>query len=153
DGQSRAPAAARPDMFRPTGLGYEVEGRANTHGAGAVATPGTLRGWCDALEQYGALPLADVMEPAIRHARRGFSVTPYLAACIGEACHDLTQDAEARRTLTLDGEPLPAGHRLTMPDYAGTLSAIAAGGPDAFYRGALGARIVEALREAGSVME
>src|SRR5690606_28825521 len=28
-----------------------------------------------------------------------------------------------------------------------------AGGPDAFYRGALGARIVEALREAGSVME
>jgi len=153
DGQSRAPGAARADMFRPTGLGYEVEGRANTHGASAVATPGTLRGWCDALEQYGTLPLADVMEPAIRHARRGFSVTPYLAACIGEACHDLRQDAEARRILTLDGEPLPAGHRLTMPDYAETLSAIAAGGPDAFYRGALGARIVEALREAGSVME
>lgn len=153
DGQSRAPGAARADMFAPTGVGYEVEGRANTHGATAVATPGTLRGWCDALEQYGTLPLADVMEPAIRHARRGFAVTPYLAACAAEACHDLARDPEARRILTNDGAPLVAGQRLVMADYADTLSAIAAEGPDALYRGALGARIVEALRSAGSPME
>lgn len=152
DGQSQAPGAARADMFRPTGVGYEVEGRANTHGATAVATPGTLRGWCDALERFGTLPLADVMEPAIRHARRGFSVTPYLAGCLEEACADLARDPEARRLLTNDGAPLRAGQRLVMADYAATLSQIAAEGPDTLYSGDLGARIVTALQAAGSGM-
>ncbi|MBB3808057.1 gamma-glutamyltransferase [Pseudochelatococcus contaminans] len=152
DGQSRAPGAAHPAMFRPTGFGYEVEGRANTHGATAVATPGTLRGWCDALERFGVLKLADVMAPAIRHARSGFAVTPYLAACLTEAAHDLAQDAEARRILTDDGAPLPAGHRLVMADYAETLQLVAAQGPDALYTGDLGGRIVDALQAAGSVM-
>lgn len=152
DGQSQAPGAARADMFRPIGVGYEVEGRANTHGATAVATPGTLRGWCDALERFGTLPLADVMEPAIRHARRGFSVTPYLAGCLEEACADLARDPEARRLLTNDGAPLRAGQRLVMADYAATLSQIAAEGPDTLYSGDLGARIVTALQAAGSGM-
>lgn len=152
DGQSQAPGAARADMFRPTGVGYEVEGRANTHGATAVATPGTLRGWCDALERFGTLPLADVMEPAIRHARRGFSVTPYLAGCLEEACADLARDPEARRLLTNDGAPLRAGQRLVMADYAATLSQIAAEGPDTLYSGDLGARIVTSLQAAGSGM-
>lgn len=152
DGQSQAPLAASPDMFRPTGLGYEVEGRANTHGATAVATPGTLRGWCDALARFGTMALPDVIEPAIRHARRGFVVTPYLAACAGEACPDLSRDPEARRLLTNDGAPLRAGQRLVMADYAQTLAQIAAEGPEALYTGELGARIIERLQAAGSVM-
>lgn len=152
DGQSQTPAGARADMFRPTGLGYEVDGRANTHGATAVATPGTLRGWCDALAGYGTMVLADVMEPAIRHARRGFIVTPYLAACATEACADLSCDPEARRILTNGGAPLNAGQRLIMSDYAETLAQIAAEGPKALYSGEIGAHIVTALREAGSVM-
>lgn len=152
DGLSQAPGAARADMYRPTGTAYEVEGRANTHGATAVATPGTLRGWCDALQRFGTLSLADVMEPAIRHARRGFAITPYLAGCLDEACADLAQDPEARRLLTDDGAPLRAGHRLVMADYAATLSQIAAEGPEALYSGDLGARIVAALQAGGSVM-
>ena len=38
-----------------------------------------------ALRRYGTMPLADVMQPAIRHAARGFAVTPYLAECISES--------------------------------------------------------------------
>lgn len=152
DGLSQAPAAARANMFSPTGVGYEVEGRANTHGARAVATPGTLRGWCDALEQFGTMTLADVMEPAIRHARRGFSVTPYFAACAGEACADLSRDPEARRIFTNSGLPLQAGQRLVMEDYAATLSQIASEGPKSLYSGELGVRIVAALQAGGSEM-
>ncbi|MBV2144954.1 gamma-glutamyltransferase [Falsochrobactrum sp. TDYN1] len=152
DGQSCAPVRATPDIFRPTGTGYEVEGRANTHGAAAVATPGTLRGWCDALDQFGTMVLIDVMEPAIRFARNGFIVTPYLAACAGEAFGDLSQDPEARRILTNGTGPLVAGQKLVMSDYAETLSRIAANGPDILYSGALGAQIIEALQKAGSVM-
>ncbi|NPD17061.1 gamma-glutamyltransferase [Xinfangfangia sp. D13-10-4-6] len=153
DGQSRAPLGARPDLYRPTGLGYETEGRANTHGATAVATPGTLRGWCDALKRFGTMALADVMEPAIRHAKRGFTVTPYLAACLAEALPDLNADPAARTVLTRDGAALQAGERLVMADYAATLEEIAAQGPDALYHGALGAKIITALKAAGSVMD
>lgn len=152
DGQSSAPAAVGADFYKPTGNGYEVEGRANTHGAQAVATPGNLRGWCDTLEHYGTMNLADVMEPAIRYARKGFVVTPYLVACAAEAAGDLAQDPEARRILTNDGKPLLVGQKLVMADYADTLSLIAANGPDIFYEGPLGERVIAALNRAGSLM-
>ena len=70
DSLSTAPAAARPDMYRPVADTWpdymETEGRANKLGATAVAVPGTLKGWCEALERYGTLPLEAVLEPAIR---------------------------------------------------------------------------------------
>ena len=52
--------------------------------APTIAAPGSLKAWCEMLERYGTLSLADVMEPAIRHASRGFTVTPYLSECIDE---------------------------------------------------------------------
>lgn len=152
DGQSCAPEQSTPSMFSPTGTGYEVEGRANTHGATAVATPGSLRGWCDALEHYGTMTLADVMEPAIRYARNGFIISPYLAACMAEAYDDLSQDPEARRILTNGTGPLVAGQKLVMTDYAKTLSHIATYGPEALYSGKLGAQIINALQQSGSAM-
>lgn len=156
DGLSAAPARARADMFRPLAgqppESYETEGRANLVGPLAVATPGTLRGWCDALDRFGRLALADVIEPALRHARRGFAVTPYLAGCIAEAAHDLAQDAEIAGVLLPGGTPAPAGHRLTMPAYAETLATIAAEGPGALYGGALGRHVAAELARKGGLV-
>src|SRR5690606_18400146 len=110
DGQSAAPLSATPDMYRPISDRMpdymETMGRENMVGPKAVATPGTLRGWCDALEHFGRLPLADVMEPAIRHARRGFAVTPYLAACVREAAADLANDREIADLYLPGGTPV-----------------------------------------------
>lgn len=157
DGLSAAPRTARPDMFRPLSgqppESFETEGRANLFGPLAVATPGSLRGWCDALARFGRLPLADVMEPAIRHARGGFAVTPYLAGCIAEAAHDLAADAEIARLLMPGGSPAPAGHRLVMSDYAETLATVAAEGPQALYGGGLGRHAVEQIARAGGMVD
>lgn len=156
DGLSAAPLAATPDMYRPVSdhmPNYmETEGRENMIGAKAVATPGTLRGWCDALRSFGRLSLADVMEPAIRHARRGFAVTPYLASCIGEAAADLARDRETARLYVPGGTALAAGHRLVMEDYAETLATIAAEGPEVFYGGALGHVITDHFAKAGGLI-
>ena len=94
DNLSTAPAAARPDMFRPTGDGKlanarAVEGRANDIGALAVAVPGALAGWCKAISEHGTLPLENIMAPAIRLAENGFIVTPYLSDCIRDCAADL----------------------------------------------------------------
>src|SRR6186997_1572194 len=78
DGMSAVPLAGHPTMFRPIPgtppQVYDVERRENQVGPKAVATPGSLLAWCHALRRYGTMPLADVMQPAIRHATRGFTV-------------------------------------------------------------------------------
>src|SRR5690348_10979721 len=87
DGMSVVPGAGHAGMYTPVAGAapeiYDTVDRANVVGAKAVAAPGSLRGWCEALRRFGTFSLADVTEPAIRHAARGFSVTPYLSDCIG----------------------------------------------------------------------
>ncbi len=156
DSLSTAPAASRPDMYTPVSDTWpdymEAADRANRVGAAAVAVPGTLKAWCEALERYGTRPLAAVLEPAIRHATNGFAVTAYLASCIAETAPDLALDPGLAALFLPGGTPLPEGHWLAMPDYAATLRAIAEHGPSHVYGGALGARIVDHLRSQGSCM-
>jgi gamma-glutamyltranspeptidase / glutathione hydrolase len=156
DGLSTAPAASREDSFRPVSDKLpdyqETVGRANAVGAKAVAVPGTLKGWCEALSRFGTLPLADVMEPAIRHAARGFAVTPYLADCIEEAGADLARDAAIAARYLPDGKPLEAGSRLVMGDYAETLRLIAREGAGALYGGQLGRIVADHIGGAGGFL-
>ena len=153
DGMSAVPKAGRPDMYRPVkGAApevYDTEGRENLVGATSVATPGSLRAWCQALERFGTMPLADVMQPAIRHAARGFAVTPYLADCIRDAAADLVEDKEAGALLVPGGLPLQAGTRLVQGDYAEALTLVSQQGERALHGGALGDRLVECMEKAG----
>ena len=104
----------------------------------AVAAPGNLKGWCEAVARFGTFPLADVMEPAIRHASRGFRVTPYLRECVSDSATDMARDPEIAKLYLPDGSPIAAGTRLVTGDYAETLRSIAREGPDLLYAGALG---------------
>ncbi len=154
DGMSAVPAAGHPTMYRPIpGAApevYDVEGRDNLVGPKSVATPGSLRAWCLALDRYGTLSLADVMQPAIRYAERGFAVTPYLADCIVGASADLLQDPLISDRLIPDGDPLKAGERLVQPDYAKALALIARQGESALHGGPLGDLVVECMERSGA---
>src|SRR5882724_11232898 len=129
DGMSAVPLSGHPTMFRPIAgtppQVYDVERRENQLGPKAVATPGSLLARTHALRTYGTMPLADVMQPAIRHATRGFTVTPYLADCIGSAAPDLVKDDLIAARLMPDGSPLKPGARLVQGDYAEALTLIA----------------------------
>ena len=156
DGLSTAPAACRSDSYKPVSDRWpdymETEGRRNAVGAAAVAVPGTLKAWCEALERFGKLPLDSVMEPAIRHARRGFAVTPYLANCIAEMAPDLSRNAAVSAKFLPKEKPLKAGTLLVQGEYAETLSTIAREGPGAVYGGSLGDVIAHELSKAGSFL-
>ena len=156
DGMACAPGASRPDSYRPVSdtmpLYMETEGRENAVGAKSVAVPGTLAGWCDAAQRFGRLPLADLLEPAIRHARRGFRVTPYLSACIAECAADMAADAEIARRFLPGGRPLQAGDRLVAGDYADTLAAIAREGAGALHGGSLGRVVAGHLERQGGLV-
>ena len=42
----------------------------------SVTVPGTVSAWRALSDRFGALPFADLFEPALRHAREGFLVSP-----------------------------------------------------------------------------
>ena len=154
DGMSAVPLAGHPTMFKPIAGTppevYDVERRENQLGPKAVATPGSLLAWTHALRRYGTMSLADVMQPALRHATRGFTITPYLSDCIESAGADLVQDPFAADRLMPDGTPLKAGERLVQADYGEALALIAKDGEGALHGGPLGDLLLECMERSGA---
>ena len=153
DNQSMAPLATGPTTYTPDPHAapgaMDTIGRKNAVGPTAVASPGNLKGWCEALSRFGTFPLADVMEPAIRHASRGFRVTSYLHECVSDCAADMALDSEIARLYLPDGAPIKHGTRLVTGDYAETLRSIAREGPDILYTGPLGAHYVDHMAKSG----
>ena len=154
DAQASAGAEMRADMFTPVSdtpdRYMEVAGRLNQVGGAAIATPGNLLGWCQMQEKYGRLPFADVIEPAIRAAKRGFTVSPYLSGSIRLHLEDLLQDPAIAAVFTRDGAPLAPGERLVMGDYAQSLKLIRDEGAAALHGGALGAALIARVQSGGA---
>ncbi len=153
DGQSTAPRATHPTIYTPDPAAppgtMETVARKNAVGPTAVAAPGNLMGWCEALAQHGTFALADVMEPAIRHASRGFRVTPYLSECVTDSAADMARDAEISALYLPGGAPIASGTRLVTGAYAETLRAIAKEGPGLLYGGALGRIYADHMARSG----
>jgi gamma-glutamyltranspeptidase / glutathione hydrolase len=139
DSRERAPAGATPDMF--VALSFT---QASTSGI-SVGVPGMVRGTALAVREWGRLPLAKVLAPAIRLADDGFAATPRFVASPG--CASATSRAkvypETAEYFCPGGNPIAAGTIVTNKPLAATLRSIAAGGPDAFYSGEIAHGIVE----------
>lgn len=147
DGREAAPAAARPDRFLgPDGrpLAFE-EAMA---GGLSVGVPGVLRMLELAHRDHGALPWADLFQPAIRLAEDGFPVSKRLAEGIAGDPLLKAQPTTRQYFFTTDGAPLQPGATLRNLELATTLRQIAQEGADAFYRGHLAADIVAAIAAA-----
>ena len=156
DGQSTAPLATGPTVYTPDPNAppgtMETIGRKNALGPTAVAAPGNLMGWCEALARFGTFPLADVMEPAIRHASRGFRVTPYLCECVADSAADMAQNADIAALYLPGGAPITPGTRLVTGAYAETLRAIAKEGPGLLYGGAIGRHYAAHMASSGGYL-
>lgn len=146
DGRETAPAGARPDMFMAgdTPLGFVDAWQSGL----AVGTPGTIALYELVNARHGRLSLADDLLPAIELARAGFEVSPRLAGMLAQlrGPSRLDDNPATRDYFYPGGEPLAAGAIRDNPDYARTLSRIAAQGSEAFYRGELAEQIAAAAR-------
>jgi len=156
DNYTTAPAASRPDMFTPVSDTWpdylRAEGDVNLVGVLSAGVPGTLKGWAEVVARFGCLDLETVMQPAIRHAERGFRATPYLVEAVKTTAPDLARFPETARTFLPGGAPIKAGDLVTMPDYAATLRHIAAKGAGVLYGGDLGATVAEYVRRSGGII-
>jgi gamma-glutamyltranspeptidase / glutathione hydrolase len=154
DNYATVPLKAREDMFNPIpgSLENDVEGDLNNTGYLAVATGGTLLGWAYAVEKYGNLPLERVVEPAVRFARHGFRVSPYLRAMIIQCQEQLAQFPASAEIFLPNGQPPAVGDTIRRVDYGNTLELVGKHGPDYLYRGPLGDAIVADMEANGGLI-
>ncbi len=153
DGQSTVPLVVRPDTYRSKpGSAHDVfdtVDNENLNGPKAVAVPGSLKAWCETLRRFGTMNLADVMQPAIKHASRGFAATPYLHECIVDSAKEMRQDKAISAIYLPNGTPLEAGERVVQAEYAGTLATISRDGEAALYQGPLGDILADYMKAHG----
>jgi gamma-glutamyltranspeptidase / glutathione hydrolase len=153
DALSTAAAAMHAQIYDPATdapLEMQAKGRRSEIGASAVAVPGNLAGWCDMQARFGKLPFADVVDPALRLASKGFAVTHYLAGAIAESEAELALDKALAKILLPKGRAPQPGERLTMGDYAQSLRLIQSQGAKALHGGTLGAALVARMQTGGS---
>jgi gamma-glutamyltranspeptidase/glutathione hydrolase len=111
--------------------------------------PSLPAGWLAAHERYGQLNRAALFAPAIELAEGGWPVTPFAAQMFAEGEARLAKHASSTAVYLPTGRAPRAGERVCQPDLARSYRQLAEGGSDAFYRGELGRRLVEAVQAAG----
>ncbi|MDB9529540.1 gamma-glutamyltransferase [Oscillatoria sp. CS-180] len=121
-------------------------------GLGSMAVPGAIAGLLHVHQQLGRLPLADIVEPAIHHAKTGVVINPFLAYVFEVLKPILTASAAASDLYTSASELLVAGDTLKMPQLAETLTQIAEKGASVFYEGAIAQQIAEDCKVAGGYL-
>jgi gamma-glutamyltranspeptidase/glutathione hydrolase len=145
DGRETTPANDGPSMFLDASGKPLPFPTAVTSGL-SVGVPGNLATWQTALDRWGRRGLAADLRPAIRVARRGFTVDATM--------QELTRENQARfaqfsstSQLFLAGGGLPAvGSVLRNPGLAATYRQIARDGVQAFYGGPIGRDVVNAVQ-------
>jgi gamma-glutamyltranspeptidase / glutathione hydrolase len=127
------------------------------YGPLTVTVPGAVDGWYALHERFGALPMSALLEPAIRYAREGIAVTEIDAWAWADGLAEVDAAGlpaaaleNLHHTYQVEGAAPRAGSIFRNADLAASYEALAAGGRDSFYRGALAQRIVRYLARSGS---
>lgn len=149
-GSGIAPRGASLAFMRERG---EADGtRMPYQGPLSVAVPGMVDACCALLDRFGSRAFAQVADAAIGHAGDGYPLGLLGAAALRENVELFRRFPASVAVFLPAGRTPEAGELLRQPDLARTLGEIAAGGPDAFYRGALARRIADGLAEAGAAL-
>ena len=111
----------------------------------ASAIPGSVAGLLDAHSAFGKLPLSKILEPVIKQAEEGISVTYDLHKAI-ESSDQLREDAESKRIYFINDQPLPVGSLMKRPDLASTFKEISKSGKSGFYEGVIAQKFIDAMK-------
>ncbi len=139
----RSPAAADPsalDGFREMPI----------RGPVPITVPGAVAGW-RALHTTGAvLPWADAFTKPTELASDGVAVSRSLRGELEEDAAQFGSDPGLASIYFTEGKPAALGDIVRQPALARTLEAIATGGPEVLYGGAVGGAYAAGLRAAGT---
>ena len=145
-----APQAWNVDYFKNK-YGVNEKGLANApkRGVDAITIPGVVAGWAALHERYGKLPFADLMEPAIEIAERGYAVPPVVAQKWAAAVPELKDQPGFAHTFMPNGRAPHVGERFVFKDVANTLRRIGATKGRDLYEGETAEKIIAFIQANG----
>lgn len=147
DYREKAPAAASKDMYMDE-KGEVIPGL-STQGAMASGVPGTIAGIFEAQEKFGKLTAAEILQPVIELAKRGFVITEKQAERLQKARQTFI---DINGPETFFAKELKAGDTLKIPVLAETLSRISANGRDEFYKGETAKILAKHMQDKGGII-
>ena len=151
DYREMAPAAATKDMYLDAD--GNVDRRRILGSLKSSGVPGTVAGLYYAHSKYGKLPWARLLEPAIRLARDGFTVTRYMSDGLKRSARRLRRSpASTKLFLKPDGKAYEPGEQISFADLATTLTLIQKAGRRGFYRGPTARKIVATMRRGNGLI-
>ena len=123
------------------------------YGYQTIAVPGVVKGLTDALQNYGTLPLAQVMNPAIAYANNGYKLLPG-EALRQRSVNEFLKEFEGTRQYYLDKDSLTydAGKLIVQQDLGKVLKAISDNGPEVFYQGWIAEAMVKDVSDNGGFL-
>jgi gamma-glutamyltranspeptidase/glutathione hydrolase len=135
----------------------QVEDDRNIRGPLSIAVPGSVDGYGFALERFGSLPWAQIIEPAGALAEAGLPVDWYVSLKILAVAEDLRRYPESRRVwlkndlppIHLTGAPIP---RVKLAGLADTMRRLAKAGRRDFYDGETARALARDISAAGGVL-
>jgi len=121
-------------------------------GVNSITVPGAVDGWQKLADKFGRKKLAEDLGAAIRTAKNGFPVPEWTALYWAAEVDHLRTDENATKTYLPQDRPPKLGEIFKNPELAESLEQIAQHGRDAFYKGEISAKILDAMKKHGGTM-
>lgn len=137
----------------------EVVGDRNIHGPYSFCTPSSVAGYAKLKEAFGtAMPVSELLQPAIALARRGLVQDWYTTLKISSSASVLRLYEESARIYLPNGLPPVPPYQgkpgfFRLGNLASTLEHLAKAGLDDFYRGDLARRLAGDIASVGGVVD
>ncbi|MDH5301694.1 MAG: gamma-glutamyltransferase [Gammaproteobacteria bacterium] len=151
DGRETAPAAAQRDMYLDKD--GNVIADASMNGPLAAGIPGVPAAMVHLAQNYGKLPLAKTLAPAIQLAQQGFEVDAHYVRMAGFRLKAIQASPEAARLFLKDNAVPAEGYIIKQPELAATLQTLADKGFDGFYKGEVAQKLVDGVRANGGIWQ
>ncbi|XP_022749885.1 glutathione hydrolase 3-like [Durio zibethinus] len=145
DSRETAPLAASQNM-------YDDNIKAKYKGVLSMGVPGEIAGLHEAWLRYGRLAWKTLFEPAIKLAKEGFVVAPYLGLNIAANARAIMNDPGLRQVFAPNGKLLQAGEKCYNVELVHSLEEVAEQGPGAFYNGTIGEKLVKDVKQVGGIL-
>ncbi|WP_224995257.1 gamma-glutamyltransferase [Cesiribacter sp. SM1] len=149
DYREKAPLAAHKDMYLNE-AGEVIEGL-SLKGHLAAGVPGTVDGMVRAHEKYGSMPWAELVQPAVELAARGFPLTEKEAVKLNEERNDFIRYNTFKPNFILK-DHWSEGDTLRLQDLAYALRLIRDQGRAGFYEGPTANNIVAEMERGGGII-
>lgn len=137
--------------FMPITVNFPGSDQVFQSGIASVAVPGCLRGYFDAHQALGKLPMKTVVQPAIELAKNGVILSEFQSYVHQLLTHVLLSTAESRAIFANDkGEHIKqAGETIINRDLADFMEILAIEGADLAYRGEVAQQIAGDMMNQG----